>query len=181
MAEESWTLVGLSESIGGSRSSDFWNLLYEVPGEHSSSGTYCVSIPKVLVENYAIEFGYDVNVQEGVDALFKHISYLGILTVKDREDGIDPTERMPAKVGVDKARESVHARISEIEQVMPVIQNSVTRMKMGLKMYGSESPEINTEIDLFEVIRLDADFEKSIPEMKRRVFERQKGIKEIGN
>lgn len=179
MAEESWVLIGLSESDGGGRGNDFWNLTYEVPERYSNNGMYCVSIPKILIENYAIEFGYDIENPDEVDALFKHISYLGPMIEKDKENGVDPSTRIPRLLGAKNARASVHEQIAEIEQNMPVIQRNLTRIKMGVKAYGAETPEINTEIDLFEVMKADTNLHETIPELKRKIYDRNTGMRTI--
>lgn len=93
-----WRLKEIHEDVRAD-DGERWTLIYEVPPECASDGTYTVSMPKDIATHWAAAYGYDPADPQDVEDLLDHVLYMAYLQEVHRMQGkqldVDPFEMDP--------------------------------------------------------------------------------------
>lgn len=121
-----WEVVDLRED------GDRWLVIYNVPAEYAPDGTYSVSFPKSMYNQYAAIFEYDLDSQQDVDDLFDHVTYIAYVNaVLHKEGRGHEVVASPYDVDPAEAKATIKAQVAEFKKNRPIMQGRQVRESMA--------------------------------------------------
>jgi hypothetical protein len=112
-----------------------WTIVYEVDPNIWTGGTFHVSFPKAMVNEWAALYGYDLEDEAEVELLIEQILYTAyvneMLVRSGRHDEVivNPYDLDPAE-----AKQRIHGHIQEFKAKAPIVDNrNVRLMTLGAK------------------------------------------------
>ncbi|GAA3027185.1 hypothetical protein [Streptosporangium longisporum] len=116
---ETWALVDVHADV--QPDGDRWLLIYNVPAAYASDGTYSVSYPAGMINDWAATYGYDLDDPAEVDALWDHLIYAPYIAEVARLEGrAHEAARNPFEMTADAAREMARDQLRQFKKTRTI-------------------------------------------------------------
>lgn len=110
-------LVDLHEDMHRDERDDRWLLVYNVPPELAHDGTYSVSMPKGMINDFASTYGYDLDDEADVDDMFDHLFSLPFVAEVARREGRNAEAGAnPYEMPIETAKRFARTQVQEFKQ-----------------------------------------------------------------
>lgn len=116
-------LVDAHEDVSINEADDRWLLTYQVPATYTHDGSYCVSMPKNMLTDFAATYGYDLDDPADVEEMWDHLIHLPMLRETARLDGrVHETAASPYEMSAQAARQLARDQVAGLKKAWRITE-----------------------------------------------------------